>query len=164
MTNSNNSSINPTNNHQLSNTTNSNHINLSNRNHHTGGSGNNQMTINTSHNQNISNTNGNGQLTAVVSHSNQISLTCSSNSNFNLTNNDGHISMTTTASNQNQQHQQSIIDSGNIVSHRSNVISGNNNRMGSTPIVTSAPPLVLSLSQVSTGWYNIPSLFNEILI
>ncbi|XP_037035422.1 calmodulin-binding transcription activator 1 isoform X4 [Bradysia coprophila] len=149
MTNSNNSSINPTNNHQLSNTTNStNHINISNRNH-TGGSGNNQMTINTSHNQNISNNNGNGQMSAVVSHSNQISLTCSSNSNFNITNNDGHISMTTTASNQNQQqHQQSIIDSGNVVNHRSNVISGNNNRMGSTPIVTSAPPLVLSLSQI----------------
>lgn len=154
MANSNNSSINPTNNHQLSNTTNStNHINISNRNH-TSGSGNNQMTINTSHNQNISNTNGNGQMTAVVSHSNQISLTCSSNNNFNLTNNDGHISMTTTASNQNQhQHQQSIIDSGNVVNHRSNVISGNNNRMGNTPIVTSAPPLVLSLSQVSVVYY-----------
>ncbi|KAJ6642159.1 Calmodulin-binding transcription activator 2 [Pseudolycoriella hygida] len=77
MTNSNKSSINPTNNHQLSNTTNSNsHINLTNR---TGGSGNNLMTINASHNQNISNTNGNGQMTAVVSHSNQISLNCSSN-------------------------------------------------------------------------------------
>lgn len=115
----------------------------------------------------INSNNNNQQLTAVVTHSNsnQINLTTgaiNTRDNTILTNNDGHISMSTNHilnhhqqqqqhhhHQQQQQQQQHLIDN-NVVNQRSNnLINGNRITVSnSTPIVTSAPPLVLSLSQV----------------